>query len=106
MKSCPKYDEALEKKCEEKCDIIYEKYPYLLQDRYQENPQKLDEECIDAPSFTKQSREHTKSWMYSIFHWRPEFLKDSERHQGDFQFTNNTNPTNQEDLQTKKQEAN
>jgi hypothetical protein len=81
LRDCPKYDEHQEAQCETQCEVVYEKYPYLLQDRYKDQPEKLDEECVDAPGFTKKQREHTKTWAYSILHWRPEYLADEHKDQ-------------------------
>lgn len=84
MKECPKWNEDdLENNCEKQCDVVYEKYPYLLYDNYKDRPQKLDEVCENAPSFTKKKREFTKSIWWKIFEWRPEIANDEKQFKKD-----------------------
>lgn len=66
-KSCPVYNNDSEKECEDLCQKIYDDYSELLEDRYKENPEKLDEVVKGAPLFTKEQKPETKTLWYRIF---------------------------------------
>jgi hypothetical protein len=67
MHQCPKIDEASENQCEQACSTIYDKYALLLQQRYQANPEKLNEVVQNARPFDTKKRDHVDGLFYRLF---------------------------------------
>lgn len=67
IKDCPRYDKESEQNCDNICGNIYDKYALILQDRYKEQPEKLNEVVTGARGFDTKRREHTKGIFYKVF---------------------------------------
>jgi ribosomal protein S17E len=67
LTECPAIDEESKTRCEAICGKVYDKYPLLLQERYQQNPEKLSEVVTNQKSFETKRRPHIDGWFYRHF---------------------------------------
>ena len=63
---CATYDSESERKCEEVCSKVYDKYPLQLLDRYKEQPEKLNEKCEGVQIYKRRPREDRTGWWYEF----------------------------------------
>ena len=64
---CPKFYKEEEKECEDQCEKIYDKYPYMLYDRYKDDEEKLYQEVKDSQIFTTRKRKDRDNFWFRMF---------------------------------------
>jgi hypothetical protein len=69
LSTCPQYDSESTKECKMVCEKVFESYKHLLKERYQKNPEKLDEVVKNAPLYTSRKREDRQGLLYNLFHY-------------------------------------